>query len=163
MVNYKSWATQITCCFYVKFDSGYQTDNTKYWGIKVLTGICIKVFNFAGIGIEVLRFWSIEVLRFGVVLVLSLTRYQPPQVPKIQDHPNVFSHCLQGYVLKFKLALIVKALLHMEQANGYSPVWVLLCNFKFPLWLKAFSHLEQANGFSPVRVLSFSFKWVLSF
>ena len=78
-----------------------------------------------------------------------------------KDHPNVFSHCLQGYVFKFKLAVLIKALLHMEQANGFSPVWVLSCTFKLPLWLKGFSHLEQANGFSPVWVLSCSFKWAL--
>ena len=34
-----------------------------------------------------------------------------------KDHPKVFSHCLQGYVFKFKLAVLIKALLHMEQAN----------------------------------------------
>ena len=65
-----------------------------------------------------------------------------------------------------KMASLLYASFHapsisLEQANGFSPVWVLSCTFKLPLWLKAFSQLEQANGFSPVWVLSCSFKWAL--
>ena len=62
----------------------------------------------------------------------------------------------------FKALLLVNELSHLGQLNGFSPVWILSCTFKLPLVLNAFSHLEQANGFSPVWVLSCAFKLPLS-
>ena len=50
----------------------------------------------------------------------------------------------------FKSPLWLNILWHLEQANGFSPLWILPCVFKSPLWLKNASnicHLEQANGF----------------
>ena len=94
MCKLSSWVSFLSIPFPLPFqhliwlEADIDNTNTRYWGIEVLSGIGIgigiEVFNFAGIGIgiEVLRFWSIEVLRFGVVLVLSRTRYQPPQDSK---------------------------------------------------------------------------------
>ena len=58
----------------------------------------------------------------------------------------------------FKFPLSENVLTHSEQANGFSPVWVLSCVFKLPLFVNALSHLEQANCFSPLWVLSCVYK-----
>ena len=50
-------------------------------------------------------------------------------------------------------------LLHFEQLNGFSSVWILSCIFKAPSRLNVFSHLEQLNGFSLVWTRSWPFKW----
>ena len=71
---------------------------------------------------------------------------------------NALSHVEQAngfspvWVLScfFKSHLCINALRHLVQAYGFSPVWILLCVFNSLLVLNALSHLEQANGFSPV-------------
>ena len=48
---------------------------------------------------------------------------------------------------------MVNALLHFEQLNGFSLMWILSCLFKLPTCLNILSHLEQLNGFSSVCIL----------
>ena len=124
----------------------YQYQVLRFWVLLVL------VLRFSIllvlVLVLVLRFWGFEVLRYwGFVWYWYWVGPDTSclKIPKIQDHPNVFSHCLQGYVfIAYRLS-----------------VGPFSCTFKMPLWLKAFSHLEQANGFSPVWVLSCSFKCAL--
>ena len=54
----------------------------------------------------------------------------------------------------FKGPLCQNVFSHLEQANGFSPVWILTCICKLQFSVNDLSQLEQANGFSPVWLLS---------
>ena len=58
----------------------------------------------------------------------------------------------------FKFLLVMNAMSHLEQENGFSPVWIPLCLFNWPLSANDLLH----NGFSPVWILLCFFKLLLS-
>ena len=47
---------------------------------------------------------------------------------------------------------------HLEQANGFPPVWILSCSLRMPLQLNVLSYFQQVNCFSPKWILSWRFK-----
>ena len=74
-----------------------------------------------------------------------------------KDLLNFLSHCLQWWVFSPCVLSWVWWEIHLEQANGFSPVCVLSCFFKSQFCWNALSHLEHVNGFSPVFILSCTF------
>ncbi len=47
-------------------------------------------------------------------------------------------------------------ILHWSQVNGFSPVWMFMCNLRVDESEKLFPHWSQVNGFSPVWTLMWS-------
>ena len=60
----------------------------------------------------------------------------------------------------FKGLLCVNAQSHFKQANGLSSVCIMSCLLNWFLCLNAMSHLEQANGFSSVCIMSCTFNYL---
>ena len=42
----------------------------------------------------------------------------------------------------------IEMLSHLEHVNGFSPVFILSCTFNLAVLIKALLHMEQANGFT---------------
>ena len=67
---------------------------------------------------------------------------------------NVFSHMEQayGYSPVWILSCFFKSTFVYVSCH-FPPVWVLICVFKWALWLNTLSHFEKGNGFSTLWIL----------
>ena len=75
------------------------------------------------------------------------------------SHLNTFLSLEWVCIWLFKVSLFLNQFPHWSQGNGFSSVWIFLCEFKRRVVGKNLWQISHSKGFSPVCTLRWSTRW----